>query len=216
VSDCGVADRVNSAESRLAGAQYLSTGALRLYRRTSKSYGCFSCGIDMKKEAAEITLRPFERSDFKRLISWVPTPEAHGQWCGSFFRYPLDESRLQRYLDSASRPNTRAIFTALLPSGRAGRSCRDQQYLVVSVHLGIGAGMVSRAVTFSFDTHHVDRIDLGVDIDNLVAIRCYRRQGFEHVGTWPHAMEAGPKLIDVYWMTLSPAAWVSRSEASGQ
>jgi RimJ/RimL family protein N-acetyltransferase len=58
--------------------------------------------------------------------------------------------------------------------------------------------------------------NFGVDIDNLVAIRCYRRQGFEHVGTWPHAMEAGPKLIDVYWMTLSRAAWVSRSEASGQ
>jgi hypothetical protein len=36
----------------------------------------------MKKKAAEITLRPFERSDFKRLISWVPTREAHAQWCG--------------------------------------------------------------------------------------------------------------------------------------
>jgi hypothetical protein len=81
---------------------------------TSRSYGCLSCGIDMKKKAAEITLRPFERSDCKRLISGVPTPEAHGQWCDSFFGYPLDESRLQRYLDSASQPNTRAIFTALL------------------------------------------------------------------------------------------------------
>ena len=141
----------------------------------------------MKKKAAEITLRPFERSDFKRLISWVPTPEAHGQWCGSFFGYPLDESRLQRYLDSASQPNTRAIFTALLPSGEpVGHveisniwpylSSRLSRVLVAPDRrqLGIGAGMVSRAVTFSFDTHHIDRIDLGVDIDNLVAIWCYR------------------------------------------
>src|SRR5271165_1047989 len=45
---------------------------------------------------------------------------------------------------------------------------------------------------------------------------CHRRQGFKHVGTWPHAMEAGPKVIDVYWMTLSRAAWGSRSEAAGQ
>jgi RimJ/RimL family protein N-acetyltransferase len=178
----------------------------------------------MKRKATEITLRPFERSDFKRLISWVPTPEAHGQWCGSFFGYPLDESRLQRYLDSASQPNTRAIFTALLPSGEpVGHveisniwpylSSRLSRVLVAPDRrqLGIGAGMVSRAVTFSFDAHHVDRIDLGVDTDNLAAIRCYRRQGFEHVGTWPHAMEAGPKVIDVYWMTLSRAAWVSRS-----
>jgi RimJ/RimL family protein N-acetyltransferase len=80
--------------------------------------------------------------------------------------------------------------------------------------LGIGAGMVSRAITFSFDTLHVDRIDLGVDADNVVAITCYRRQGFKHVGTWPHAMGAGPKVIDVYWMTVSRAAWVSQSEAA--
>jgi len=135
----------------------------------------------MKKKAAEITLRPFERSDFKRLISWVLTPEAHGQWCGSFFDYPLDESRLQRYLDSASQPNTRTIFTALLPSGEpVGHveisniwpylSSRLSRVLVAPDRrqLGIGAGMVSRAVTFSFDTHHVDRIDLGVDIAQVI------------------------------------------------
>jgi RimJ/RimL family protein N-acetyltransferase len=181
----------------------------------------------MKKKAAEITLRPFERSDFKRLISWVPTPEALGQWCGPFFGYPLDESQLQRYLDSACLPNTRAIFTALLPSGEpVGHvelssiwpylSSRLSRVLVTPHRrqLGIGAGMVSRAITFSFDTHHVDRIDLGVDADNVVAITCYRRQGFKHVGTWPHAMEAGPKVIDVYWMTASRAAWVSQSEAA--
>jgi RimJ/RimL family protein N-acetyltransferase len=170
----------------------------------------------MKKQASEITLRPFESSDFKRLISWVPTWEAHRLWCGSFFGYPLDESRLQCYLDSASQPNTRAIFTALLPSGEpVGHveisqiwpylSSRLSRVLVVPDRrqLGIGASVVCRAVRFSFDEHHVDRIDLGVDADNLVAIRCYRRQGFELVGTWPHAMQAGPKVIDVYWMTLS-------------
>jgi hypothetical protein len=75
-----------------------------------------SYGIEMK-EAPAITLRPFERSDFKRLISWLPTPDAHEQWCGSFFGYPLDESRLQRYLESAGQPNAIVIFTAVLFSG---------------------------------------------------------------------------------------------------
>jgi RimJ/RimL family protein N-acetyltransferase len=131
----------------------------------------------------------------------------------------LDESKLQRYLDSAYQPNTRAIFTALLPSGEpVGHieisqiwpylSSRLSRVLVVPDRrrLGIGGGMVSRASAFSFDTHHVDRIDLGVDADNVAAITCYRRQGFKHVGSWPHAMEAGPTIIDVYWMTLSRAA----------
>jgi RimJ/RimL family protein N-acetyltransferase len=180
----------------------------------------------MKQQNTEITLRPFESGDFKRLISWAPTPEAHGQWCGSSFGHPLDESRLQRYLDSAREPNTRAIFTALLPLGEpVGHveisqiwpylSSRLSRVLVAPDRrrLGIGGGMVSRAVAFSFDKHHVDRIDLGVDALNVVAINCYRRQGFKHVGTWPQAMEAGPNIIDVYWMTVSRAAWVSRSAA---
>jgi RimJ/RimL family protein N-acetyltransferase len=183
----------------------------------------------MKTKTAEIALRPFERSDFKRLISWVPTPEAHGQWCGSFFGYPLDESRLQRYLDSAREPNTRAIFTALLPSGEpVGHVEISQIWPYLSSRLsrvlvapdrrqvGIGGAMVSRAVAFSFDKHHVDRIDLGVDALNVVAINCYRRQGFKHVGTWPQAMEAGPTIIDVYWMTLSQAAWAKFSRSASR
>ena len=170
----------------------------------------------MKEEVAEIRFRPFEKSDFKRLISWVPTPEAHELWCGSFFGYPLDESRLQSYLDNSGQPDSRVIFTALLSSGESvGHvelshiwpylSSRLSRVLVAPDHrqLGIGAGMVSRAITFSFNTHHVDRIDLGVDADNVVAITCYRRQGFKHVGTWPHAIQARLEVIDVYWMTLS-------------
>jgi RimJ/RimL family protein N-acetyltransferase len=136
---------------------------------------------------------------------------SRGQWCGSFFGYPLDESRLQRYLDSAREPNTRAIFTALLPSGQpVGQfeisqiwpylSSRLSRVLVVPDRrqVDIGGAMVSRAVAFSFDKHHVDRFDLGVDALNMVTINCYRRQGFKHVGTWPQAMEAGPTIIDVY------------------
>ena len=70
--------------------------------------------------------------------------------------------------------------------------------------------------TVSFDTHHVNRFDLGVDADNVVAITCYRRQGFKHVGTWPRAIEARLKVIDVYWMTVLRSARASQSEAAGQ
>src|SRR4051794_4819777 len=55
-------------------------------------------GARMDRAAVAVTLRPFEREDFKRLISWLPTSEALGQWCASFFAFPLDEDQLQRYL----------------------------------------------------------------------------------------------------------------------
>jgi RimJ/RimL family protein N-acetyltransferase len=121
----------------------------------------------------------------------VPTPEAHGQWCGSFFGYPLDESRLQRYLDSARERNTRAISTALLPSGEPVGHVEISQMPYLSSRLsrvlvapdrrqvGIGGAMVSCAVAFSFDKYHVDRIDLGVDALNVVATQD-SRSGSHH------------------------------------
>ncbi|MSO93518.1 MAG: N-acetyltransferase [Rhodospirillales bacterium] len=152
----------------------------------------------------------------------MPTPEAHGQWCASFFAYPLTADRLQRYLDSAKEPNARAIFTALLSSGEAvghveiGHiwpylSSRLSRVLVDPARRGkgIGRAVVGRAVAFSFETHGVARIDLGVDADNAAAIACYAHVGFSPVNTWPRAMSAGPKVIDVYWMTLTREAWTS-------
>jgi RimJ/RimL family protein N-acetyltransferase len=68
--------------------------------------------------------------------------------------------------------------------------------------------MVARAAGFSFETHHVARIDLGVAAENIVAIACYRRHGFDHVGTWPQAIRMGPQIIDVCWMTLTRINWV--------
>ena len=73
----------------------------------------------MTKEPIQLKLRPFTQTDFGHLISWVSTPETLGQWCAAFFRHPLDEDQLQRYLDSASQPNVRTIFSALAPSGEA-------------------------------------------------------------------------------------------------
>ena len=73
---------------------------------------------------------------------------------------------------------------------------------------GIGGAMVARASAFSFKTYHVDHIDLGVAADNALAIACYRRQGFSHVGTWLKAIPLEAGTVDVYWMTLTRAIWV--------
>ena len=67
--------------------------------------------------------------------------------------------------------------------------------------------MVARATAFWFETHHVARIDLGVAAENAVPIACYRRQGFDYVGTWPQAIRMGRQTIDVCWMTLIQTDW---------
>ena len=40
-----------------------------------------------------ITLRPFARSDFDRLIGWVTSPQFLLQWAGPLFTYPLDAAQ---------------------------------------------------------------------------------------------------------------------------
>jgi RimJ/RimL family protein N-acetyltransferase len=174
------------------------------------------------QQRPQVTLRKFDCNDFERLISWVSTQQALTQWCAAFFRHPLDQSQLQRYLDSASQPNVRSIFAALdQRDDTVGHveismiwphlSSRLSRILVAPARRGegIGGAMVARAVAVSFETHNVDRIDLGVAANNTPAIACYRKQGFAHVGTWLKAIPVGVGNIDVYWMTLTRAAWMS-------
>jgi RimJ/RimL family protein N-acetyltransferase len=170
----------------------------------------------MSRPPPQVTLRPFDCSDFERLIAWVPTQQALTQWCAAFFQYPLDPIQLKRYLDSTAQPNARMIFTAHDHAGEpVGHieismiwphlSCRLSRILVAPDRRGqgIGGAMVARAAAFTFDIHHVDRIDLGVAADNAPAIACYRQQGFVHVGSWPNAIPTVAGTIDVYWMTLT-------------
>ena len=58
-----------------------------------------------------IELVPFEREDFDRWISWLPTEDDLIAWCAAFFSYPLTHSPLERYLESAKVPNARLVFT---------------------------------------------------------------------------------------------------------
>ncbi|HJQ55381.1 MAG TPA: GNAT family protein [Vineibacter sp.] len=170
-----------------------------------------------------VTLRPFGRGDFERLISWAPSEAALADWCGGFFRHPLDAAQLGRYLDSAQDGNSRLIFTACADSGEpVGHveisqiwphlSSRLSRVLVAPSHRrrGIGTTMVGLAVSLSFDRHHVDRVDLGVSTGNVAAISCYRGLGFEAVGIWRKAFVAGGRDMDVQWMTLRRAAWSTR------
>ncbi|TXL82368.1 GNAT family N-acetyltransferase [Vineibacter terrae] len=181
-----------------------------------------SCGTVM-------TLRPFGEGDFDRLISWVRTPDELARWCGTFFSFPLDRAQLFRYVESARQPNMREIFAAIgATRDVVGHieismiwphlSCRLSRVLIAPQARGQGLGglLVKRAITHAFETHHVDRIDLGVATDNVAAIACYEAQGFGRVGLWVKAMVADGNAIDVCWMTLTRAAWSTRlADAAG-
>ena len=185
--------------------------------------------INKGVSAVQLTLRSFGRGDFARLASWLPTEADLIEWSAAFFRYPLTDDQLERYLESTRQPNARAIFVARdIDDEPVGHieisqiwpylSSRMSRVLVApdKRHRGIGSSMIAKALSFTFDAHHVDRVDLGVSASNSAAIDCYEKAGFVRVGTWPKAIEVGSHTLDVVWMTLMRDRWARVSDKKQQ
>ena len=181
--------------------------------------------IDKTPSPARVTLHPFGREDFSRLISWLPTEAALIEWCAAFFKYPLTEAQLERYLESSRQPNSRVIFTARSDGDEAvGHIEISQIWPRLSTRLsrilvsptqrrrGFASSMVAQALSVSFDQYFVDRVDLGVSATNSAAIGCYAKLGFRQVGTWPNAIVAGPSTLDVVWMTVGRILWFTPTQ----
>jgi len=167
-----------------------------------------------------ITLHPFGREDFSRLISWLPTEADLVEWCAAFFRHPLTDAQLERYLESAEQPHSRVIFTARSMDGEAvghieisqiwpHLSSRLSRVLVApdQRRRGVASSMVTQSLLIAFDQYFVDRVDLGVSATNSAAIGCYAKLGFRQVGTWSSAIVTGSSTIDVVWMTVTRDTW---------
>jgi RimJ/RimL family protein N-acetyltransferase len=178
---------------------------------------------------SDVALRPFAREDFGRLMSWVRSEAALVEWCAGFFRHPLDDAQLDRYVESSKQPNARVIWVAETSGGDpVGHVETSQVWPYLSSRLsrvlvapdlrrrGIGSAMIAKALSFSFRQHHVSRIDLGVSASNSAAIACYEKLGFTHVGTWPGGIVAGAAKIDVHWMTVMRNQFGDSADSRGR
>ena len=171
-----------------------------------------------------ITLRPFERSDFARLIAWVDSPAFLLQWAGPLFAYPLDASQLDRYLAEAQQePPTRMIFTAVDDETAAAvghielakidarnRSASLSRVLIGDAARrgkGAGAAMVRRALEIGFDCLGLHRIDLVVFDFNAGAIACYERAGFVIEGRLREARRFGETFWTLIQMSILEHEW---------
>jgi RimJ/RimL family protein N-acetyltransferase len=178
--------------------------------------------IGKTTSTSRIALQPFGREDFSRLISWLPTEPDLVEWCAAFFRYPLTNDQLERYLESTKQPNSRLIFTARSTGDEeevVGHievshiwphlSCRLSRLLVAPHQRcrGFASAMVAQALSVSFAQYFVDRVDLGVSANNSAAIGCYLKSGFVRGGTWPNAIVTGSSTVDVIWMTVTRDTW---------
>lgn len=180
----------------------------------------------------DIALVPFVREDFPRLIGWIPDEAFLVQWAGtSQFRFPLDESQLEEYLQTAQgEAPTRRIFKAVeRNTGQAvghieltaidvkNRSARVARVLVGQAKLrrqGIGTQMVRAVLRIGFDELGLHRIELLVFAFNRPAIACYEKVGFVREGQLRHARWHGGQFWDLLLYSLLESEWKASGRGS--
>jgi RimJ/RimL family protein N-acetyltransferase len=170
-------------------------------------------------------LRPFDRSDFARLLGWIESPDFLYQWAGPLFTYPLDEAQLDRYLLlAAGDPPTRRIYTALEGAEAVGHielsqidrrhySATLSRVMVAPAQRGQGFGraMVRLALGIAFDELRLHRVELFVFDFNLPAIACYERAGLSREGLLRDARRVGEEYWSVVQMSMLESEWRASS-----
>jgi len=176
-----------------------------------------------------LELEPFGRDDFRRLMGWIQSPEFLLQWAGPIFKFPLDESQLQVYLEGDEIPVVqRRIFKAIQTESHTvvghielnhidekNRSATLCRVLIGEPSLrgrGIGAELVRRVLTIGFDQLGLHRIDLVVFDFNTPAIDCYKKVGFTIEGHLREARRLGERYWSLYQMSILAPEWHSLRE----
>jgi RimJ/RimL family protein N-acetyltransferase len=159
-----------------------------------------------------IRLEYFNKSDFKQLIEWINNEPLLISWAGSLFRYPLDEDKLEWYIEDTNNIHEsdalvyKAIDTknenvvghiSIGSISRSNKSARITRVLVSSTCQGKGIcqGMIKAAIKIGFEDLDLHKISLGVYEFNTAAIRCYEKAGFVTEGILRDTL----KYDDNYW-----------------
>ncbi len=136
-----------------------------------------------------IELKPFEKTDFERLISWVDSKELLIQFAGFVFKYPLTKEQLASYVSDERRhafkvvnPETNETIghaEIYLIEPKVALLCRiligNKEYR----GKGLGQQIVRQLIAFSFEKLGVEMAELNVFDWNTSAIKCYEKAGFK-------------------------------------
>ena len=169
-----------------------------------------------------LELRKFGRSDFDRLISWVPDARFLMRWAGPIFTWPLDKAQLGKHLEDAKgKKPKRYAFKAVRISDNKAIGHVEVDFIDYNKSSGVlsrvlignpeergrgyGAKMIKLAVDFGFNKISLGRIHLAVFDFNKPAISCYKKIGFRKYDfKREHNLEEEPqvKFEDEYWKLI--------------
>ena len=173
-----------------------------------------------------VELMPFQRSDFDRLIGWVPDAEAMMLWTGLVFQFPLTKAQLEKHLVYAeTHPQHRKIWNAVYQDEVVGhielnniwdhdRRATLNRVMISPLARGQGFGkqMVRCVLQYGFEELGLHRIDLGAWEHNTQALRCYEACGFVREGVQRESRRVG----DGWWSNVQMGILEQEWRAHGE
>ncbi|MFS0777067.1 GNAT family protein [Neobacillus sp. 3P2-tot-E-2] len=172
-----------------------------------------------------VELRYFERSDFKQLIDWIDSPAFLLQWGGPGFDYPLNDSKLEKYIENSNYKNAEDLVYKVVDNktgetighislgkiDRKNKSARIGKVLVGDRNArgkGIGQQMIKEILKIAFDELHLHRVSLGVFDFNVSAIACYEKAGFIKEGLLRDSRKNGDEYWSLWEMSILENEWL--------
>ncbi len=154
---------------------------------------------------AGLLIRSFTPDDVSGLNAWVTDDEILLRFAGPGLRRPLTFDQLVAPADGTSlafavtdRETGRTIGHAQLRGiDSDARSCRIARVLIGEPELrgrGLGGELIGLLVAYASSSLGVVEVTLNVYRDNVPAIRCYQRFGFEFTGRPSSVPSAGEEM----------------------
>jgi len=171
-----------------------------------------------------IDLDPYSRNDLKELISWIRDPDELFTWSANTFTFPLDEIQLDKHYQEVHGSDTRLMFKVIESKTRQhighvelNRIDRDKRKASISFvlidpdkrGLGYGQKIVNSILNEGFHPMGLSKIDLFVFEFNTIAIKCYKKAGFEIEQVIKDKLMLNEKFQTLYLMGLNFEKWLS-------
>jgi RimJ/RimL family protein N-acetyltransferase len=172
-------------------------------------------------------LREYRQEDFEYIRKWVNDRKTT-EYLSAIFWFPQTEADTTDFLNRVMRAAPNASYFVIA-------DVKDESYIgqmdifeinwkirkgklgtVIGSAQARGKGYGTEALKlledYAFGVLGLERLELDVYADNVRAIRCYEKAGFQHEGTRRHAAMVNGKYADVCMMAMIKADWEAKQE----
>lgn len=170
-----------------------------------------------------IMLRPFQQSDFSKLISWIDNEELLVTIAGNIFTYPLTTAQLQKYLEDErsisfcieqQNSNTSVGHAEIILANDG--TCKIDKLLIADNSnrgKGVGQQVMKELLKYAFERLPVHTVELNVFDWNKAAICCYQKVGFVFNEAKTANFQVGNKNWTALNMVLHRSEWDSHKSS---